>query len=132
MYGTRYPTWRALARDYLAIMASSVASERAFSSAGITISNRHNRLDSDIVEALQGLKSLLHQDLIWRALPTVAEEELLLDDTEDHPANRQEESMHDAVKGADEWVWEEVKDSDGDIGRASSGYSNASEDGELA
>jgi len=49
-----------------------------------------------------------------------------------HPANRQEESMHDAVKGADEWVWEEVKDSDGDIGRASSGYSNASEDGELA
>jgi len=113
-------------------MVSSVASERAFSSAGITISNRRNRLDSDIVEALQGLKSLPsprpHMEgasLLWQKkncyLTTL---KIIL--------HRQEESMHDAVKGADEWVWEEVKDSDGDIGRASSGYSNASEDGELA
>ncbi|KAJ7105653.1 ribonuclease H-like domain-containing protein, partial [Mycena epipterygia] len=35
----RYPVWALLARDYLAIMSSSVSSEHAFSSAGITISN---------------------------------------------------------------------------------------------
>ncbi|GBE78345.1 hypothetical protein SCP_0112300 [Sparassis crispa] len=49
---TRYPVWASLARDYLSIMASSVLSECAFSSAGITISKRHNRLNADIVEAL--------------------------------------------------------------------------------
>ena len=38
----RYPTWASLARDYLAVMASSVSSERAFSSAEITISKHHN------------------------------------------------------------------------------------------
>ena len=48
-----YPTWASLARDYLAIMASSVSSERAFSSAGITISKHRNRLKKDIVEAIQ-------------------------------------------------------------------------------
>lgn len=49
--------WASLARDYLAIMASSVSSERAFSSAGITITKRRNRLKGDIMEALQFLKS---------------------------------------------------------------------------
>ncbi|KAF9456143.1 ribonuclease H-like domain-containing protein [Collybia nuda] len=34
---TRYPTWGSLARDHLAIMSSSVSSERAFSQGGITI-----------------------------------------------------------------------------------------------
>ena len=47
-------------------MASSVSSERAFSSAGITISKRHNRLKPDIVEALQCLKCLYKNDLIFR------------------------------------------------------------------
>ncbi|KIJ32661.1 hypothetical protein M422DRAFT_101438, partial [Sphaerobolus stellatus SS14] len=51
-----YPTWASLALDYLPIMASSVSSERAFSAAGITISKRRNRLNGDIVEALQTLK----------------------------------------------------------------------------
>ncbi|PPQ88604.1 hypothetical protein CVT26_004368, partial [Gymnopilus dilepis] len=51
----RYPTWASLARDYLAIMASSVSSERAFSSAGITISKRRSRLKGDIVEAIECL-----------------------------------------------------------------------------
>ena len=58
----RYPVWGSLARDYLAIMASSVSSERAFSSAGITISKRRNRLKADIVEALQVLKCLIRRD----------------------------------------------------------------------
>jgi len=63
-------------------MASSVSSERAFSSAGITLSKRHNRLQADIVGALQFLKCLFRQDLIFREVCTVADEELILDDSE--------------------------------------------------
>jgi len=63
---TRYPVWASLARDMLPIMASSVSSERAFSSAGITITKRRNRLKPDIVEALQFLKCLYHHDLLFR------------------------------------------------------------------
>lgn len=58
--------WASLAFDYLAIMASSVSSERAFSSAGITISKRRNRLKGDVVEALQFLKCMISKDLIYR------------------------------------------------------------------
>jgi hypothetical protein len=47
-------------------MASSVSSERAFSSAGITICKRRNRLKPDIVEALQFLKCLYHRELLFR------------------------------------------------------------------
>ena len=47
-------------------MASSVSSERAFSSAGITITKRRNRLKPDIVEALQFLKCLYHHNLLFR------------------------------------------------------------------
>lgn len=35
-----YPVWASLAQDFLLIMGSSVSSEHAFSSAGITISKR--------------------------------------------------------------------------------------------
>lgn len=104
--GSRYPTWRSLAGDYLAVMASSVASERAFSAAGITISKRRNRLDSDIVEALQCLKSLKSQDLM-RAYPSVADEEILLDDADLQPVN-QDGSTHDVVGEAEEWTFEAV------------------------
>lgn len=57
-------------------MASSVSSERAFSSAGITISKRRNRLKADIVEALQVLKCFYRNDLIFREVITSREEEL--------------------------------------------------------
>ena len=50
----------------LPIMASSVSSERAFSSAGITISKRRNRLKPDVVEALQFLKCSYHHNLLFR------------------------------------------------------------------
>lgn len=53
-------------------MASSVSSERAFSSAGITISKRRNRLKADIVEALQCLKCMIHRNLIFRSDPAVS------------------------------------------------------------
>ena len=57
--GPRYPVWASLAQDFLSIMASSVSSEWAFSSAGITISKHRNQLKADIVEALQCLKCLI-------------------------------------------------------------------------
>lgn len=83
MNAHRYPTWASLARDYLAIMASSVSSERAFSAAGITISKRRNRLKGDIVEALEVLKCLLHQGLIFRHVVFTADIERELDNLED-------------------------------------------------
>ena len=58
--------WASLAHDYLSIMASSVSSEQAFSQGGITITNRHNHLGSDIVEALQCVKCCIHQSLLFR------------------------------------------------------------------
>ncbi|KAF5343868.1 hypothetical protein D9758_015885 [Tetrapyrgos nigripes] len=61
-----YPTWSSLARDYLAIMGSSVSSEQAFSGGGIVISKRRNHLKSDVVEALQFLKCVIKRDLIFR------------------------------------------------------------------
>ncbi|PPR07905.1 hypothetical protein CVT24_002800 [Panaeolus cyanescens] len=67
---SRYPTFASLARDYLAIMAASVSSERAFSSAGITISKRRNRLKGDVVEAIECLKCIFHHDLLFRRIVT--------------------------------------------------------------
>ena len=46
-------------------MASSISSECAFLLAGITISKCHNQLKADIVEALQCLKCLYHNNLIF-------------------------------------------------------------------
>lgn len=61
-------------------MASSVSSERAFSSAGLTISKRRNRLQGDIVEALQCLKCMYHNDLILREVVVATEEEVDLEE----------------------------------------------------
>jgi hypothetical protein len=77
---SRYPIAASLARDYLAIMASSVSSERAFSSAGITLSKRRNRLKGDIVEALQCLKCMYHNNLIFREVVVAKDEEAELED----------------------------------------------------
>ena len=71
----RYPVWASLARDYLAIMASSVSSERAFSSAGITISKRRNRLKADVVKALQFLKCLIRRDIIFHETTSASMED---------------------------------------------------------
>ena len=46
-----------MARDYLAIQGSSVPSERAFSSGGLTGTSLRNRLNPTAFEALQILKS---------------------------------------------------------------------------
>lgn len=78
---SRLPVWAAIARDYLAIMASSVSSERAFSSAGLTITKLRSRLQGDIVEALQGLKAALRSDFVMRdpEPSSVLEEQMILD-----------------------------------------------------
>jgi hypothetical protein len=92
-------------------MASSVSSKRAFSSAGITICMRRNRLDSDIIEALQFLKSIIHQDLMVKDFLTVAEEETKLDYIDRQPSNQ--DSTPIAVVDADEDIsWEGVSDDD--------------------
>ena len=69
-------------------MASSVSSERVFSSASITISKRHNCLDADIVKALQCLKCLIQQDLMVHTVSTLADEEQELNYKDDQPANQ--------------------------------------------
>lgn len=78
--GDTHPVWASLAADYLPIMAASTSSERAFSSAGITISKRRNRLKADVVEALQFLKKLYKRELVFRKWESVVEE---LEEVED-------------------------------------------------
>ena len=109
LYGGRYPTWQSLARDYLAIMASSVSSERAFSSAGITICKRRNRLDADIVESLQCLKSFILQDLMARDTFSIAEEEQELDNVDGQPVN-QDTTAIEVVDADDGSSWRVVSD----------------------
>ena len=85
-------------------MASSVSSERAFSSAGITISKRRNRLKGDIVEALQCLKCMIRKNMIFRQDPTstIAKE---IADLEDVPENElKAESSSDEMVLLDEEV----------------------------
>ena len=75
MHSARYPVWGSLARDFLPIMASSISSERVFSSAGITISKHHNRLKADIIEALQFLKcATKSSDTLVHDAPSLAAE----------------------------------------------------------
>ena len=64
-------------------MATSVSSERAFSQSGLTITDRRTRLKGDIIEALQFLKCLIRQDLIYAPpAPSSTIEENYLDDDE--------------------------------------------------
>lgn len=52
-----YPILSKIARDYLAVMPTSTASERAFSAAGRTISKIRNRLDPEMANELLSLAS---------------------------------------------------------------------------
>jgi hypothetical protein len=97
-----------MACDYLAVMASSVASERAFSSAGIMISRCRNRLNAHIIEALQCLKSLKGQDLMSRVSPNVADEEQLLDNADRQLINQEgcAKEVVQLVEDAEGWMFE--------------------------
>ena len=62
-----------LARDYLAIQGSSVASEREFSSGGRTGTTLRNRLKPETFEALQLLKDAYRTGLISASSATEAQ-----------------------------------------------------------
>lgn len=79
-----HAAWGSLALDYLAIQASSVSAERAFSAGGITISKRRNRLGGDIVEALQFMKSALRGETLFRDIPSSTNEPTLVADESDN------------------------------------------------
>jgi hypothetical protein len=107
----RLPVWASLARDYLAIMASSVSSERAFSSAGITISKRRNHLKGDIVEALQFMKCLLRKDLLFRVPFTTADE---LDLESEENLEQLAAEVDRSTLGTEESEWIVLDDGSGD------------------
>ena len=97
-------------------MASSVSSERAFLSVGITICKQCNCLDADIVKALQCLKSLIHQDLMVHLMVqdvvSIADEEHDLNYVDEQPAN-QDRTAIKVVDAGDDFSWGAVLD-DGD------------------
>jgi uncharacterized protein YunC (DUF1805 family) len=62
LHSPEYPVLSCIARDVLAIQASTVASESSFSAGGRTISDQRNRLKSDTVEALICLQDWLKAD----------------------------------------------------------------------
>ena len=102
-------------------MASSVSSERAFSSAGITISKRRNRLKGDIVEALQCLKCMIHQNLIFRFDPAVSitdeiaeEDDIPVDIGDDAGVNSTNQELVTFPKG---WsnIWLDLEDEAADM-----------------
>jgi hAT family C-terminal dimerisation region len=100
---SRYPVWASLARDYLPIMASSVSSERAFSSAGVTISKRRNRLKPDIVEALQFLKCLHRRELICREEPSMISESQM-----ETPAQEPVEALEGTEVSGERENWDDI------------------------
>ena len=108
----RYPVWASLARDHLAIMASSVSSERAFSSAGITISKRRNRLKPDVVEALQCLKFMIKRDLFFRFDPSIAADEMQEEEEEEEAALGLDSEVSD--KNGKSWDEMWIVDNDND------------------
>ena len=59
MHGSKYPVLSRIARDVLAIQASTVASESSFSAGGRVISDHRSRLKSEMVEALICLQDWL-------------------------------------------------------------------------
>jgi len=86
-------------------MASSVSSERAFSAASITISKCRNCLNGAIVEALQCLKCLYNEDLIFREVLTYETVEKELDSEVDLGTLQ---TTDEAVKEAEAFRWDQL------------------------
>jgi hypothetical protein len=75
-------------------MSSSVASECAFSQGGITITRLRNRLNGDIVEALQCLKSGIKNNTSLRDPESALELDEDWDDLgDDEPADTDHDSL---------------------------------------
>jgi len=86
-------------------MASSVSSERAFLAAGITISKHRNCLNGAIVEALQCLKCLYNEDLIFHEVPTYETVEKELDSKVDLGTLQ---TTDKAAKEAEAFSWDQL------------------------
>ena len=99
----------------MAVMASSVSSERAFSSAGITICKRCNQLNSDIIEALQCLKAFIHEDIMVRDFATVAEEEEDMDQLDEQLANQDQTTSEAVGWGEDDLSDRQVSSVENDV-----------------
>lgn len=108
-----YPVWASLAKDYLAIQASSVLGERAFSSAGITITKHRNRLKGDIVKAIQVLKckvkgNIMRSDdnpslaLEEKLVALTVEEDTTMDDIEKEAGTSKDEEEDDLLLSDDD------------------------------
>lgn len=63
-HSTEFPIVSEMARDFLTIQATSVASEQAFSVAGNTITKTRNRLLPETARACLCMKSWLSNDII--------------------------------------------------------------------
>ena len=75
----QWPCLTQMARDYLAVPASSVPSEQVFSQAGHVLSKRRSRMEPETMGAVMCLKSWLGSDEIREAV-----EEMKIEvDTED-------------------------------------------------
>ncbi|KAF8954126.1 hypothetical protein BDZ97DRAFT_1677628, partial [Flammula alnicola] len=76
-----------------------------FSAAGITISKHCNRLKGDIVEALQCLKCLYHNDLIFREVLVSSDIEswLEMDEVIDIDVD-----SHKILECAEEFSWDQL------------------------
>ena len=86
-------------------MASSVSSERAFSSAGITITKRRNRLKGDVVEALQCMKCIYHNELLFREVQVASDIEKELDAAEVVDV---EMGLDEVLEEADRFSWDSM------------------------
>lgn len=101
-------------------MSSSVSSERAFSSSGITITKRRNRLKGDIVEALQSVKCAIRSDILIRPQGTTLEDEESEDEEEEVGDSQRDDmaDMHYAQRpsptAAVQWVID-LEDSDDEM-----------------
>lgn len=61
--GLKYPTLQKIARDFLAIPISTVASESAFSTGGRVLSTQRSRLNEDTLEALMCAQDWLRKEM---------------------------------------------------------------------
>ncbi|CAG8759065.1 13950_t:CDS:1, partial [Racocetra persica] len=57
-----YPTLSIIGHDYLPILATSIASEQAFSIASKTITEEKNKLDEETARAILCLKSWIYKE----------------------------------------------------------------------
>jgi hypothetical protein len=97
-------------------MSSSVSSERAFSQGGITISKRRNRLNGDIVEALQCVKCAIRNDLLFRepAPSSILKAEFIEDGEDDEDGKNGEDDEDESEIGG---CWDDllIDEDDGEL-----------------